>query len=168
METCPLCCNDMDATDLAFKPCTVRLSSMRVVLASNHGNWFGETVGKCPACRQDYDQDLLEFDAEQVASLTDESSAHSTKGGKRGAIILPLLRRFHLCNNNNNNNNTVVDHTISKPSNNRYAENYDGASEGDKNIAPWGGWERQGRGRGGRRGGVLFGGEDEAEVEKRW
>ena len=82
-ETCPLCCNDMDATDLAFKPCKCGYQLCAWCWHQIMEVGFGETVGKCPACRQDYDQDLLEFDAEQVASLTDASSAQQRRERRR-------------------------------------------------------------------------------------
>ena len=161
VETCPLCCNDMDATDLAFKPCKCGYQVCAWCWHQIMEIGFGETVGKCPACRQDYDQDLLEFDAEQVASLTDASSAQQHQRRERGganysssSTSLSSLQQQQQQQQHGGRPHRYQNHP-----NNRYAENYDGASEGDKNIAFGGeGGRGRGRGRGGRRGGVLFGG----------
>ena len=162
VETCPLCCNDMDATDLAFKPCKCGYQVCAWCWHQIMEIGFGETVGKCPACRQDYDQDLLEFDAEQVASLTDASSAQQHQRRERGganysssSTSLSSLQQQQQQQQQHGGR----PHRYQNHPNNRYAENYDGASEGDKNIAFGGeGGRGRGRGRGGRRGGVLFGG----------
>ena len=160
-ETCPLCCNDMDATDLAFKPCKCGYQLCAWCWHQIMEVGFGETVGKCPACRQDYDQDLLEFDAEQVASLTDASSAQQRRergGGGGGnysssSSSLSSLQHHHHHHHHGSRSYRYQNHPHS-----RYAENYDGAGgEGENNIV-FGGGRGRGRGRGGRRGGVLFGG----------
>ncbi|MES1915470.1 MAG: hypothetical protein MHM6MM_007408 [Cercozoa sp. M6MM] len=53
---CPICCNDMDATDLLFKPCPCGFQLClwcyhRVLDAPN---------ARCPACRRTYDTSLVE------------------------------------------------------------------------------------------------------------
>jgi hypothetical protein len=165
VETCPLCCNDMDATDLAFKPCKCGYQLCAWCWHQIMEVGFGETVGKCPACRQDYDQDLLEFDAEQVASLTDASSAQQRRergggggGGGGGNYSSSSSSLSSLQQHHHHHQHGSRSYRYQNYPHGRYSENYDGTSgEGDNSIV-FGAGRGRGRGQGGRRGGVLFGG----------
>jgi len=69
-ELCPLCCNEMDATDRRFRPCRCGYQicawcwhQLMELAAKDDGK------GRCPACRTEYDEDSITFDAPPIEEL---------------------------------------------------------------------------------------------------
>ena len=85
-ELCPLCCNEMDATDRAFRPCRCGYQicawcwHQLMELASKD-----DAKGKCPACRTEYDEDSISFDAPPEEELTAQRSKKRDGKGVAGA-----------------------------------------------------------------------------------
>jgi len=81
-ELCPLCCNEMDATDRRFRPCRCGYQicawcwhQLMELAAKDDGK------GRCPACRTEYDEDSISFDAPPAEEL------NQTKKKKDGARV---------------------------------------------------------------------------------
>jgi CCR4-NOT transcription complex subunit 4 len=87
-ELCPLCCNEMDATDRAFKPCRCGYQicawcwHQLMELASKD-----DAKGKCPACRTEYDEDSISFDAPPEEELTAQKSKKRDGKGVGAAAV---------------------------------------------------------------------------------
>jgi CCR4-NOT transcription complex subunit 4 len=94
MELCPLCCNEMDATDRRFRPCRCGYQicawcwHQLMELASKD-----DAKGKCPACRTEYDEEAITFDevpeeelAAQKQKKRETRAAGTREGGVGGAV----------------------------------------------------------------------------------
>ena len=83
-EECPLCCTALDATDRRFKPCACGYQLcawcwhqlMERAAAA-------DAVGKCPACRAEYDERSIRFDAPSEAELAAETRKRTNPGSER-------------------------------------------------------------------------------------
>ncbi|CEF99743.1 RNA recognition motif domain, eukaryote [Ostreococcus tauri] len=84
MELCPLCCNELDATDRRFRPCRCGYQicawcwHQLMELASKD-----DAKGRCPACRTEYDEDDITFDEVPEEELAAQKS--KKKEGKAAA-----------------------------------------------------------------------------------
>ncbi|CAE7261021.1 MOT2, partial [Symbiodinium necroappetens] len=77
-DTCPLCMQPMDETDISFFPCSC---NYQVCLFCVH--YIMEQMnGKCPACRQDYVESQFRYDASRAQSFR-EKRAEKKKGGSK-------------------------------------------------------------------------------------
>ena len=80
VDDCPLCCTELDATDRRFKPCACGYQIcawcwhqlMERAVASH-------TVGRCPACRTDYDESTIQFDKPSEEELAAEAERLAKK-----------------------------------------------------------------------------------------
>jgi len=85
-EDCPLCCNPFDATDKHFRPCKCGYQicawcwHQLMELAAKD-----DKVAQCPACRQDYDESSIVFDAPPPEVLAAEEQRKKKKGGAGGS-----------------------------------------------------------------------------------
>ena len=83
---CPLCCNEMDATDRRFRPCRCGYQicawcwHQLMELASKD-----DAKGRCPACRTEYDEDAISFDAVPEEELAANAQRAKKREGKAGA-----------------------------------------------------------------------------------
>ena len=73
-EECPLCCTALDATDRRFKPCACgyQLCAWCWHQLMEQAN-AADKVGRCPACRAEYDERSIRFDAPSEEDLAAES-----------------------------------------------------------------------------------------------
>jgi len=79
---CPLCLEELDATDRSFLPCPCGYQVC--LLCFNH--ILKELNGKCPACRTPYDPDNYQSrEVEQVASSRKQKRKEKQEAKKQGA-----------------------------------------------------------------------------------
>ena len=73
-EECPLCCTALDATDRRFKPCACgyQLCAWCWHQIMEQANAL-DKIGKCPACRAEYDESSIRFDAPSEEELLAET-----------------------------------------------------------------------------------------------
>ena len=90
MELCPLCCNELDATDRRFRPCPCGYQicawcwHQLMELASKD-----DAKGKCPACRTEYDEGAITFDEvpeEELAAQKQKKREPRAAGTREGAV----------------------------------------------------------------------------------
>ncbi|CAK0901241.1 unnamed protein product, partial [Prorocentrum cordatum] len=80
-ESCPLCMNLLDETDLSFYPCSC---NYQVCLFCVH--YIMEQMnGKCPACRQDYVEASFRYDASKAQGHRTKAKAKASEKSRHRA-----------------------------------------------------------------------------------